>query len=638
MFTDACKVVLGLALCGIVSCVGSTESKDTAAPTTTFDKYGGCTDIKGSQTGFFHTEKLGSRWLWITPDGHGFVPIGASIVGMQPQSWNGADRHGKSHMDHCLHKYGSLAEWEKATALRFRDWGFNYTGYYTHNDLKSQGIPTVVTLNLTSYAFDERWAVAGNVWYEQNLNFRLPDVFNPSVAAYASKRMREVVPDPADPMILALYADEPDNLKGFSPTHPHLGLAILVGEMQIGPGAGRAAESDKQKLFANFTKTALITTLTRQYVAIDKLNAAWGTTFKSFKELEQIRYDHQTWGDRRNPLREGYPSYRKDLDNAVVMFARQYARVINDAVRGWDSNHALGIQLYGASVAKGGTGVLPAIASGFTGVGAFDFYATDFGSDSYELLKRPFTRIFYLNANPDSPLRFQGTIDDWVVCEDAQGNKPAPKGKYLKIYDDAADIWFKLKFAGWRLPVRITGMTAQRGTIHDFGNGQVLYSGKNPEGRSWFTVRSSNPHNTGHVTEWADSLAALRKKNKKAEYIRSTAVEGWNFSTQEERGKFWAERVNNLVDIKSSSGDHYVCGVEQWKWMDNGWTYWLEQINFGLVSLRDNAYDGQEATRLGADGKPGTWDDEVRDYGDAISAMRNANRNILGRLRQSVGE
>jgi len=67
--------------------------------------------------------------------------------------------------------------------------------------------------------------------------------------------------------------------------------------------------------------------------------------------------------------------------------------------------------------------------------------------------------------------------------------------------------------------------------------------------------------------------------------------------------------------------------------MDNGWTYWVEQVNWGLVTLKDNAYDGKEATRVGADGKPGTWDDEHDDYGDCITDVRQANRGVYERLR-----
>ena len=127
-------------------------------------------------------------------------------------------------------------------------------------------------------------------------------------------------------------------------------------------------------------------------------------------------------------------------------------------------------------------------------------------------------------------------------------------------------------------------------------------------------------------------MDALKAAGKKATYLRSSAVPTSNYQTQELRGTQWAKNVAEVVNNVSPSGDYYLVGLEQWKWTDNGWTYWLEQNNFGLVTLRDNAYDGKEATKLGADGVPGTWDDELRDYGDFITPASRANRSIYQKI------
>ena len=42
------------------------------------DQYGGFLDVKGKQTGFFHTERINDRWWLVTPDDHGFFGIGIS--------------------------------------------------------------------------------------------------------------------------------------------------------------------------------------------------------------------------------------------------------------------------------------------------------------------------------------------------------------------------------------------------------------------------------------------------------------------------------------------------------------------------------------------------------------------------------
>jgi hypothetical protein len=50
--------------------------------------------------------------------------------------------------------------------------------------------------------------------------------------------------------------------------------------------------------------------------------------------------------------------------------------------------------------------------------------------------------------------------------------------------------------------------------------------------------------------------------------------------------------------------------------------------------MKDNAYDGREATKLGADGKPGTLDDETNDYGDFLSGVTRTNTSIYTFIQQ----
>lgn len=44
------------------------------------DRFGGCTGIKGTQTGFFHTEQLGGRWWLITPEGNAYFLLSMRAV------------------------------------------------------------------------------------------------------------------------------------------------------------------------------------------------------------------------------------------------------------------------------------------------------------------------------------------------------------------------------------------------------------------------------------------------------------------------------------------------------------------------------------------------------------------------------
>ncbi|MEM9480705.1 MAG: hypothetical protein AAGA58_13710 [Verrucomicrobiota bacterium] len=45
------------------------------------DRYGGVKAIESEATGWFRVEKINGRWLFITPEGHGYLALGANHVG-----------------------------------------------------------------------------------------------------------------------------------------------------------------------------------------------------------------------------------------------------------------------------------------------------------------------------------------------------------------------------------------------------------------------------------------------------------------------------------------------------------------------------------------------------------------------------
>ena len=45
------------------------------------DRFGGNKAITSEVTGFFRVEKINGRWLFVTPEGHGYVALGANHVG-----------------------------------------------------------------------------------------------------------------------------------------------------------------------------------------------------------------------------------------------------------------------------------------------------------------------------------------------------------------------------------------------------------------------------------------------------------------------------------------------------------------------------------------------------------------------------
>ena len=65
-------------MCLIAGFVLSSCLSDSASD---YDRYGGYTEIKREGTGWFRVEKVNDRWMFINPEGHGFVALGANHTG-----------------------------------------------------------------------------------------------------------------------------------------------------------------------------------------------------------------------------------------------------------------------------------------------------------------------------------------------------------------------------------------------------------------------------------------------------------------------------------------------------------------------------------------------------------------------------
>ena len=83
------------------------------------DQYGGWTDVKGQATGWFHIERLNGRDLLVTPDGHGFLPLGVNHLGAIRKA-------GKNEPDLLAERYsGNLDEFADEIARQYAKWGLN---------------------------------------------------------------------------------------------------------------------------------------------------------------------------------------------------------------------------------------------------------------------------------------------------------------------------------------------------------------------------------------------------------------------------------------------------------------------------------------------------------------------------------
>ena len=97
--------------------------------------------------------------------------------------------------------------------------------------------------------------------------------------------------------------------------------------------------------------------------------------------------------------------------------------------------------------------------------------------------------------------------------------------------------------------------------------------------------------------------------------------------TQEQRGQLYYDFVNNAAKL-NSNGDYFTVGLDFWSWSDNNWSHssYHEIENYGLVTTKDNAYDGFEAkSKTGVDTYGFPVGGEPGDYGNFLSKVAEAN-------------
>ena len=106
-----------------------------------------------------------------------------------------------------------------------------------------------------------------------------------------------------------------------------------------------------------------------------------------------------------------------------------------------------------------------------------------------------------------------------------------------------------------------------------------------------------------------------------------------DFPTQEERGAAYGRDLRSLYDARGKNGDAYVIGINFWELNDS----YGERTNWGLLTRKDNAYDGKEAVRsTGTDAWGYKIGGEDQDHGDFLSTVRKTNFEVQDQLTRSL--
>ena len=184
-----------------------------AANTNQFDRFGGYIGIQRKATGFFRVEEVAGRWMFITPEGHGYVALGVNHIDVFLKDQAGA----------MLQRLGGdQKKVEQSLRQSVSEMGFNAGGAYGTEDqqfLKQQ--PWVATVN-----------------YPGGEKFKL-DVFDPAWQA----KLRETVVKQC-----RAFATNPFVLGVASIDLPHYGnlrLRYFRTLPESAPGRKRYEESKK---------------------------------------------------------------------------------------------------------------------------------------------------------------------------------------------------------------------------------------------------------------------------------------------------------------------------------------------------------------------------------------------------------
>jgi hypothetical protein len=109
---------------------------------------------------------------------------------------------------------------------------------------------------------------------------------------------------------------------------------------------------------------------------------------------------------------------------------------------------------------------------------------------------------------------------------------------------------------------------------------------------------------------------------------------GYDLPTQEARGQAYAAYLHSLLSLHAAADGMYpMLGIDWWAWTDK--VVGGENTDFGLVDYHDNAYDGKEDRRAASQDAFGLpTGGEIRDYGNFLGMVTQANQNVCNTLRQ----
>lgn len=164
------------------------------------DPYGGMPSKLTRATGYFHTQKIGSRWWLVTPDGGLFISRGINTV---------TPVDTKDGQDALRAKFGSTGEWAKQTMGLLKQNGFNSLGGWADTGTIASGkvrLPQTVIWSFMSSYGRQRGGTRqepGHTGYPSDCPF----IFDPGFQPFCENYAKQLDAFKDDPWIIGHFSD-----------------------------------------------------------------------------------------------------------------------------------------------------------------------------------------------------------------------------------------------------------------------------------------------------------------------------------------------------------------------------------------------------------------------------------------------
>ena len=585
-----------------------------------FDQYGGLTTMSSANaaTGVFRVEKFANnKWMFVDPANNAFFMTGIYVLD-QSQS---IDDMGNSYYNRTTAKYGDAGPtWGPAQVSRMQSWGFNTVGPFssayviaTHtysgwpgdhsNPVKT---PFVGFFRPSYYSMtnEYNWAPAPvkNMLYGASRFYTgyrpydgIADYYDGNWDAFLSNELLndspgvEIKNSPYKQYMIGVSLDDSDDLYGFGAgpefaTQPaghnnaHLGwLVLTLSPLQTASAQYTKVYSDTTV----YSKKALHDQLLAKYGTIAALNAAWGSNYTSFGSSGTAIAGEAIASGNGSTLTFSTTLAHSTVTNFTLQILVAGTAAGGDTGQGtvWGPNLSGTINYStGALNLTFASGHAPASGAAITA----NYVQNGWGIGSGLM-------------DEDGRPAHQGWVGtDYTYMSNVNANLKSDLDSFL--YQIAAHYLStgRAKVQQWMPGVLFLGPTTL-GTWSTPSNHNVLQAAG--QYVDVMAIGGGMPLSQSELDfiyqNFGDKpiyVGAYRTANADSAFWRY--ADSGQFTTQQARGQDYYNATLPLATgaYSANSSRPYV-GVVWWQYLDN----WGEKLDWGLVSLSDNAYDGHEA-------------------------------------------